>query len=111
MTMLPADAELLPGTPHQQTLLRAITKHYARDKGVRAVAVFGSLGRGTWDEYSDLDLDIVFSDDAQLDLENEIRHLETLFAACNDPIACVELDGDTAVDLVLLSLIGVSIRY
>jgi predicted nucleotidyltransferase len=109
--MLPADTDSLPGTPHQQLLLRAVTNHYARDPRVRAVAVFGSLGRGTWDQYSDLDLDIVIADDAQLGLGDEIQHLTTLLATCNETIACVDPDGDTAVDLMLLSLIGVSICY
>lgn len=109
--MLPADASPLPGTPQHQTLLRAVAGHYARDPRVRAVVVFGSLGRGTWDKYSDLDLDIVLIDDAQLDLISEIQHLEALFAECNETIACVDRDGDAAVDLMLLSLIGVSLRY
>jgi predicted nucleotidyltransferase len=111
MTMLPADTAPLPGAPHHQTLLRAITDHYARDPRIHAIIVFGSLGRGTWDQYSDLDLDIVIADDARLHIGDEIQRLLGLFATCNETIACVEPDGDAAVDIMLLSLIGVSIRY
>jgi predicted nucleotidyltransferase len=106
-----ADKASLPGTSQHQTLLRAITDHYAHDSRVRAVVVFGSLGRGTWDQYSDLDLDIVLTDDARFLLKDEIQHLTTLLATCNETIACVDPDGDAAADLMLLSLIGVSVRY
>ncbi|HET9220869.1 MAG TPA: nucleotidyltransferase domain-containing protein [Roseiflexaceae bacterium] len=101
----------LPGTPQQQRLLRAIAQHYARDPRVRAVVVFGSLGQGTWDQYSDLDLDVVTTDDADLLLSDEIERLTTLLASCDESIACVDPDGEVAVDLMLLSLIGVSLRF
>ncbi len=44
------------GTPAQQVLQRAIVDHYTGDPRILAVAVFGSLGRGSWDAYSDVDL-------------------------------------------------------
>ena len=50
---------LLPGTRAHQALLRSIVDAYAADERVLAVGVLGSLGRGTWDEWSDLDLDVV----------------------------------------------------
>jgi predicted nucleotidyltransferase len=111
MLIPPVEIGLLPGSPQHQTLLRALTNHYAHDPRVRAVVVFGSLGRGTWDQYSDVDLDIVITDDAHLLLNDEIQQLRTLLATCSETVACVDPDGDAAVDLMLLSLIGVSVRY
>ena len=55
------ESTMYPGTPEHQALLRAIAEQYADDDRVLAVSVFGSLGRGTWDQYSDLDLDVVTS--------------------------------------------------
>jgi hypothetical protein len=52
-----------PGTPTHRRFLAAVAAHYASDPRVRAVCVFGSLGCGTWDEYSDVDLDVVVADD------------------------------------------------
>jgi predicted nucleotidyltransferase len=65
----------LPGTPEHQRLLRAIADQYAGDNRVLAVSVFGSLGRGTWDAYSDLDLDVVLADGVTLDAPEEAQRL------------------------------------
>ncbi len=51
-----------PGTAEQQALLRAVVAHYRDDPRILAVIVFGSLGRGNWDSYSDLDLDVIIAD-------------------------------------------------
>src|SRR6185312_10759508 len=47
------------GSAAHQALVKQVTAHYAGDPRVRAVAVFGSVGSGTWHELSDVDLDIV----------------------------------------------------
>jgi hypothetical protein len=39
-----------PGTSQHQTLLRAIIDHYQPDPRILGIAVFGSLGRGNWDQ-------------------------------------------------------------
>lgn len=51
-----------PGTPAHQALLRAIVAAYEANPRVRAVIVFGSLGRGNWDAWSDIDLDVLQDD-------------------------------------------------
>ena len=63
------------GTPEHQRLLRAIAAHYAGNDRVLAAAVFGSLGRGTWDAHSDLDLDVVLADGVTLDACEEVADL------------------------------------
>ena len=97
-----------PGTPEHQRLLRAIAEQYAADDRVLAVCVFGSLGRGTWDEYSDLDLDVVTVDGLTLDVPEEVRRL---CASIGEAPAVVVPDRDDAADVVLASLMGFSIRY
>jgi predicted nucleotidyltransferase len=97
-----------PGTPEHQALLRAIAEAYTDDDRVLAVAVFGSLGRGTWDEYSDLDLDVVTVDGVTLDAPEEVRRLCQMFG--QEPVVIVP-DRDDAADVVLASLMELSIRY
>ena len=97
-----------PGTPAQQALLRAIVEQYAGDQRIRAVAVFGSLGRGTWDAYSDLDLDVVTVDGLTLDALAEVRRL--CEAVGQEPIVLLPY-GEDAADVVLTSLMELSIRY
>ncbi len=89
-------------------MLHAIADHYADDDRVLAVTVFGSVGRGTWDEYSDLDLDVVIADGVRLDVPNEVRRL--CQALGQEPVVVVP-DRDDAVDVVLASLMEFSIRY
>jgi predicted nucleotidyltransferase len=100
-----------PGAERHQVLLRAVVGHYRDDPRILAVAVFGSLGRGNWDAYSDLDLDVVIADEARLDASSELIRLGGAFAALGDPVAVTVPDGDDAGDLVLESLMGLSIRY
>src|SRR5688572_3246649 len=97
-----------PGTPDHQALLRAIAEQYADDERVLAVSVFGSLGRGTWDEYSDLDLDVVTVDGLTLDVPEEVRRLCANIG--QEPVVVVP-DRDDAADVVLASLMELSIRY
>jgi predicted nucleotidyltransferase len=47
------------GSPAHQALIEHVVAHYAGDDRIRAVAVFGSVGAGTWHELSDVDLDVV----------------------------------------------------
>jgi len=97
-----------PGTPKHQALLRAVAEQYAADDRVRAFAVFGSLGRGTWDKYSDLDLDVVTVDGLTLDVPAEVWRLCERIG--QEPVVIVP-DRDDAADVVLASLMEFSIRY
>jgi predicted nucleotidyltransferase len=49
-------------------------------RNVRAIAVFGSLGRGDWRPDSDLDLDVVITDDTCIEIDGELRRLGATFA-------------------------------
>lgn len=100
----------LPGTPGQQELMRAIVAYYADDPRILAICIFGSIGRGNWDEYSDLDLDIVVADGITVDADEELHALCASFAAIGDRALIVLPDEDEG-DVVLASLRELSVRY
>jgi predicted nucleotidyltransferase len=97
-----------PGSTEHQRLLRAIVEQYADDDRVLAVSVFGSIGRGTWDEHSDLDLDVVLADGVSVDAPVEMRRL--CEAIGEQPVIAVR-DRDADAYVVLASLMELSIRY
>jgi len=99
-----------PGTKQHQALLNSIVTFYQNDPRVLAVIVFGSLGRGNWDEYSDLDLDVIVADDIRIDISNELDRLCKSFAGLNERAAIILPEGDEG-DIVLESLMQLSIRY
>jgi hypothetical protein len=101
----------LPGTPQHQALLRAILSHYQHDPRMRAITVFGSLGRGTWDAWSDIDLNIILTDGVSLDVRHELHSLCDGLAASGESAALVIPDGDDAGDIVFESLLQLSVRY
>jgi predicted nucleotidyltransferase len=100
-----------PGTAQHQALLQAVLARYKDDSRVLAVIVFGSLGRGNWDAFSDIDLDVVIADGATLDVLCELERLCEAFTALNERVALIIPDGDDAGDVVLESLMQLSIRY
>lgn len=97
-----------PGTPEHQRLLAGIAAYSAADPRILAASVFGSMGRGTWDEHSDLDLDVVTVDGLTLDVPQEVT---TLCRALGEEPAVVVPDRADAADVVLPSLMMLSIRY
>ncbi len=100
-----------PGTPQHQAILRAIVDHYENDPRILAVAVFGSLGRGNWDEYSDIDLDVVIADQVSLDVIEELTRLCLAFEPLGEHLAVIVPDGVDAGDVVFESLLQISVRY
>ena len=52
----------LPGNRAHQKVIQALLKSFQSDPNIEAFILFGSLGRGDWDDYSDLDLDAVVKD-------------------------------------------------
>lgn len=102
--------EDLPGTLQHQRILHAILSYYENDPRILAITIFGSLGRGNWDGYSDLDLDVVVADEANIAVETELIHLGASFAAIDEHIALLIPDDDDA-DVVFRSLMELSIRY
>jgi predicted nucleotidyltransferase len=105
------EKKTLSGTPSQQAVLSVLTAHYARDPRMLAFSLFGSLARGDWDEYSDLDLDVILRDDELIDARQEVERLGPILKTAGERIVLVVPRGQESVDLVLLPLLEVSIRY
>ena len=100
----------LPGTLQHQRILHSITSYYENDPRILAITVFGSLGRGNWDCYSDLDLDVVIADEIKIDIEAELTKLGASLASIDEQIALLIPDDDEA-NVVFKSLMELSIRY
>lgn len=105
---LPNPPTTLPGSPAHQQLLRAMTEYHARQPWALAFLVFGSVGRGDWHAFSDLDLDVVIADGAVIAPEAEIIRL--CAAIGERPALIAPRRGDDG-DVVLDSLAEFSIRY
>jgi predicted nucleotidyltransferase len=99
------------GTPQHQALLRQIELYYRNDPRILALTIFGSVPRGTWDTYSDLDLDAVIGDDVQIDVLPEVRSLCASLSAIGQRAVLVVPNSTDAADVVLDSLHEFSIRY
>ncbi len=100
-----------PGTRQQQAALQAVAEHYARDPRILAVCVFGSLGRGNWDRYSDLDLDVVIAEGVTFAIGEELRGLCDALGAAGERAALVIPTGEDEGDVVTESLLELSVRY
>src|SRR5579884_1389537 len=90
-----------PGTSQHQSLLTAIVNYYANDPRIRAIILFGSLGRGNWDPYSDLDLDVIIVDNTTINIISELEHLSDSFANIGEHAALIIAEGEDAGDIVL----------
>lgn len=106
-----ADSSSFPGTSLHQILLELIVRHYQDDSRILAVCLFGSLARGNWDVYSDLDLDVVIDDGVQIDVMAELETLCGAFEPLQQYPLIIVPDGEDAADVVLNSLMEFSIRY
>ena len=100
----------LMGTEEHQLVLEAIKNFYKEDDRVRQIILFGSLSRGNWDQYSDLDLDIIVADNITIDARVE---LDALCAGIQNQLgvdALIIADVEEG-DVVLSNLAEFSIRY
>jgi predicted nucleotidyltransferase len=111
MAMALAELSTYPGNPRHQALLRAIAAYYAGDPRILAVAVFGLLGRGNWHADSDLDLDVVVVEGVTIEVVPELERLCASFAPLGERAALIIPTGADAADVVLASLLEISIRY
>jgi len=100
----------LPGGPRHRQILQTILDYYDGDARILGVLLFGSLGRGNWDEYSDLDLDIVMVDDASIDACLELTNLCAAIEDAYGLKAIIIADAEEG-DVVLSNLLEFSIRY
>jgi len=100
----------LPGTLLQQQMLQSILDYYAEDARIAAILLFGSLGRGNWDAYSDLDIDIIVNDNVSIDAHRELTNLCASIKRQHRLEALIIADAEEG-DVVLSNLLEFSIRY
>ena len=100
----------LPGSPRQQSLLQTIAACYQNDSRIWAALLFGSLARGNWDAYSDLDLAVVVHDDVRIDVPGELDRVSAALAGHGERTLFTEAAGDDGY-LVLESMSGIAISY
>lgn len=65
----------LPGSPTHQKILQLLIDVFKQDKNIRAFILFGSLVRGNWNKYSDLDLDVIVTDSSKQIVKHEIEKI------------------------------------
>jgi predicted nucleotidyltransferase len=92
----------LPGTLQHCRMLQAILSYYENDPRILAVIVFGSLGRGNWDRYSDLDMDVVLADGVLVDIQAELACLCASLASIDEHLALL-IPYDDEADVVFQS--------
>lgn len=100
-----------PGTQQHQSLIRHIVNYYHDDPRVLSIIVLGSVGRGNWDALSDLDLDVVVTDDAKVNVEDELRALSESFSPLGERSAIIFAEEVDEGEVVLESLMMLTIRY
>lgn len=98
------------GTRQHQQILATITNFYEEDVRTLAVLLFGSLSRGNWDQYSDIDLDIIMDDGTVIDARVELQKLCAAIKQKHGYDAIIIADEEEG-DVVLSNLVEFSIRY
>jgi len=98
------------GTFRHQQIIQTITDFHEQDDRVLAILLFGSLGRGNWDQYSDIDLDIVLADNLLIDARIELKKLCVAIKQQHGVDALIIADVEEG-DVVLGDLVEFSIRY
>lgn len=101
----------LPGTKNHQRLLSLTLDTFKKDKNIRSILLFGSLGRGDWDKDSDIDLDIIVKDDSDKIVFDEIKKLLGEFTKNHQKILLHFNEAHNEITVVFATLDRMSIRY
>lgn len=100
-----------PGNNTHKKILQLLTKHFEKNTNVEAFIVFGSLVRGNWDDYSDLDLDAIVKVDTYEVVQKEINEMTNILVTSGFtvPISFEEFHGEAV--FILGTLDRISIRF
>lgn len=101
----------LPGNKTHQRILQALLELFQNDPNIEAFIVFGSLTRGDWDDYSDLDLDAVVKDDTRVVIQKEIAQMMDALSAAGFPVLSSFEEFPNELVLISDSLDRISIRF
>jgi predicted nucleotidyltransferase len=101
----------LPGNKTHQKILQLLVKLFQNDKNIQAFIIFGSLVRGNWDKYSDLDLDaIVNSTDNEM-VQVEMKQVINILSSSGFTILTSFEEFPNEIVVILESLDRISIRF
>ncbi len=101
----------LPGNKTHQKILQLFVNLFQNDKNIQAFIIFGSLARGNWDDYSDLDLDAIVTDDKKEIVQNEIKQMLQLLSTTGFNILTFFEEFPNEQVIILESLDRISIRF
>lgn len=101
----------LPGNKTHQRILQALLELFQNDPNIEAFIVFGSLARGDWDDYSDLDLDAVVKDDTRVVIQKEIAQMLAVLKESGFSVLSSFEEFPNEVVIILGTLDRISIRF
>lgn len=101
----------LPGNKTHQKILQTLLELFRNDTNIEALIVFGSLGRGDWDDYSDLDLDAVVKDAQRAVIQKEIAKMLVVLADAGFSALSSFEEFPNELVIILETLDRISIRF
>lgn len=101
----------LPGNKTHQKILQLLINLFQNDKNILAFIVFGSLVSGSWDNYSDLDLDAVVKRDKREIVQSEIEEMLDVLSSSGFKVLTVFEEFLNEQVIILNSLDRISIRF
>jgi predicted nucleotidyltransferase len=101
--------QLLGNKTHQK-ILQLLINLFQNDKNIRAFIIFGSLVRGNWDKYSDLDLDVVVK---EIKIDIVLQEIDEMVKVLNKQIKILHYFEEFTNEQVIIldSLDRISIRF
>lgn len=100
-----------PGNKTHQKVLQILLKLFQNYADIDAFLVFGSLGRGNWDDYSDLDLDVVVKDDSREIIQQKINEMTQILTMSGFEILASFEEFPNEQVFILNTLDRIGIRF
>jgi predicted nucleotidyltransferase len=101
----------ISGNNNHKKILKALTELFRNDNNLQAFIIFGSVARGNFDKYSDLDLDAIVKDVSSKVIQERVKHIQkTLVEAGFQVLSSFEEHKNEQV-IILDTLDRVSIRF
>ena len=101
----------LPGNSNHRKILQILLNSFSKDNNILVFGVFGSVGRGNWDDYSDLDLDIIVKDDSEIKIKQQLNALLKSISDVNLIVLVSFEEFKNEYVIILNTLDRISIRF
>ena len=99
------------GSQSHRRILQTLVELFTNDVNILAYGVFGSLTRGDWDTYSDLDLDAVLADSSHARVSNHVKAMESVLLSHGIASLLIFEENKNEWVFILESLDRISIRF